>query len=331
MDLKIKTINILNSYKLDESNPIYSSGSNIGNSYICFAIEKHLSNHFKILDYDNLDSKADIFLFNCQDNLRIDNDSPLKLPVNFEKSVFLSLGINNFPYDQKISFDQKVLSNLKVASDFYPIGVRGFLTHTHLESLGIKSLEVGCPTFFLRNSLSLRTIKEFPKNSEILIAGDYSGISSPGGFFSQGDYDINVTEEILQSGDYRSNYYVAKNGFFNRRKLYLKSGIKAKYYYYVNNFDSSPSFFSNYKLFIGSRVHGAIMAINAGLPAVVTNYDLRAIELCNYLSIPHIAFLPPIHDPNFIKFLNLKLDHMIETYFAKRSKFINFLLNINNI
>ena len=39
-------------------------------------------------------------------------------------------------------------------------------------------------------------------------------------------------------------------------------------------------------------VLGCITALNSGVPAVNTNYDFRALEMCQYLNIPHISQFP---------------------------------------
>jgi hypothetical protein len=45
--------------------------------------------------------------------------------------------------------------------------------------------------------------------------------------------------------------------------------------------------FGKFNLAIGTRFHGSVIAINSGVPAILTNGDIRTKELSDYLNIPH--------------------------------------------
>ena len=55
------------------------------------------------------------------------------------------------------------------------------------------------------------------------------------------------------------------------------------------NPESWKAFLKKFNFALGPRVHGSIAAINAGLPAVCTNTDSRAAEMCAFLKIPRLA------------------------------------------
>ena len=42
----------------------------------------------------------------------------------------------------------------------------------------------------------------------------------------------------------------------------------------------------NYDLYIGDRIHGGVVALQAGIPAIILFDDDRVKELCNYHGIP---------------------------------------------
>ena len=85
---------------------------------------------------------------------------------------------------------------------------------------------------------------------------------------------------------------------------YLGENLKFKMNNWTQNLNASQIYIpiepnsdlfesiSEYDLFVGSRVHGCITALNSGVPAVNTNYDFRALEMCQYLNITHISQFP---------------------------------------
>jgi hypothetical protein len=60
----------------------------------------------------------------------------------------------------------------------------------------------------------------------------------------------------------------------------------------------------NCRLVCGTRLHGGIAALNAGVPAIVTNTDARARESCELFGIPY--------RPNWSARTDLLLEEMIE-------------------
>jgi hypothetical protein len=72
---------------------------------------------------------------------------------------------------------------------------------------------------------------------------------------------------------------------------------------------------------IGTRLHGAIMALNAGIPALVTNGDMRAKEVTDYFRIPLLPAicgldfeLRKLYDQLDIDSMNGRYDTVFETY-----------------
>ncbi|MBR4592404.1 MAG: hypothetical protein IKO35_04265, partial [Elusimicrobiaceae bacterium] len=50
---------------------------------------------------------------------------------------------------------------------------------------------------------------------------------------------------------------------------------------------------SGFAFSLFGRMHGGILALNSGVPAVVVNTDLRAREMCRLFNIPHRPGLTP--------------------------------------
>jgi hypothetical protein len=59
---------------------------------------------------------------------------------------------------------------------------------------------------------------------------------------------------------------------------------------------------------IGTRLHGAIMAMNAGIPAIVTNGDTRSRSCCEFLQIPWMPGEPAAPTRDGIKKLFDRVD-----------------------
>ena len=57
---------------------------------------------------------------------------------------------------------------------------------------------------------------------------------------------------------------------------------------------------ATHDFFIGTRVHGSIVALNSGVPSVVMNGDSRAREMCEYLNIPYHPELGGESDPQVV-------------------------------
>ena len=44
---------------------------------------------------------------------------------------------------------------------------------------------------------------------------------------------------------------------------------------------------SAYEMLIGTRIHGVVSAVKAGIPAVLLAHDERTLELANVMSLPY--------------------------------------------
>lgn len=319
-------ISILNSYNLDPATPLETSGRNIGNSYICYCLTKLVEDSGHEVVFDDYSNHNDLYLLNCQDNLCKGKESPLLLKVDYSQVRILGLGINNWFHDQKISFEPVAYRNLIKASLECPISVRGLFTQAHLKKMSIKSIVHGCPSFYLHERLSISTLDCMPDENEIVVGGDFGYFRNPRGFFSQGDYDIRVAKFLLKHSRCVEGVYHYLNT--KERSIKPPSEICAQHSFYVTNFSNLRDIFKDYKLYVGSRVHGCIMALSSGIPAICTNYDFRAIEMCLSMGIPHFAFLPQFKDNYFVGALNREIAALVSSYPEKRDSFRKYFSNI---
>ena len=62
---------------------------------------------------------------------------------------------------------------------------------------------------------------------------------------------------------------------------------------YLTEFDEINEFYKDIDFTIGGRMHGCVMSLNAGTPAVNTNQDLRAKEMCRLWQMPRSNSVRP--------------------------------------
>ena len=213
----------------------------------------------------------------------------LKLPF-----IVFSLGANAVNQTsqhvaQRISSDcvqfYKTLSDKTVS-----LGIRGEFTANVLDKLNIKNFSiVGCPSYF-SNGLGRVVTKN--------VYDDVRPIAAMGLFSNR---EINRLHYFLQDEQmYLRSLYVGGPSI-NDTAI-----IDTPYAGYdtcsLHAFYNKKMFFSfskknwnnllkkgNYLFAGGTRVHGAIMAINNGIPAFCTNADERAKEMCALFKIPHLS------------------------------------------
>ena len=70
------------------------------------------------------------------------------------------------------------------------------------------------------------------------------------------------------------------------RKCDYKRALRGDLGIFLNP-EKWKAFLRRFNFALGPRLHGSIAAINAGLPALCTNADSRATEMCKFLKIPH--------------------------------------------
>lgn len=287
-------------------NLLRPAAGNSGNSYITYALVKTVLGDFaglshiaNVYEYDFSASERDaefaraecthVFLV-LQDQIRIEESYGLRLPyeniVSFLKKcgkpvVIAGLGANSFGgFDPE--FHKKLPPALvkflrEISGMCEKIGVRGEFTADVLAKLGISNFQIiGCPSFFETGPGRRVEKPPFGELNPVLTSPlVYRAENAPAvmqDFLEKGLINLSVfgkfTEEIRLE-DYRRAKCGDLGIFFNPEKW--------------------KAFLGKYNFALEPRVHGSIAAINAGLPAVCTNTDSRAAEMCAFLKIPRLA------------------------------------------
>lgn len=187
------------------------------------------------------------------------------------------------------------------------IGVRGNFTLRVLEHYGLaESAEVlGCPTLFIHPSPELgRQIYERlsePKRIAVASGNPYirelarleasltSLVKATQGSYvgqhplimfrlARGEADHMGVSDLALSRD-----YICPEMSLDEFALWTKQ--------YGTIFFDIPSWMEHYRRFdfvIGTRIHGTMLALQAGVPALCIAHDSRTLELCQTMKIPYV-------------------------------------------
>lgn len=332
-------------------------GRNIGNGYISHATLNsiygtnlkvdHIANAWTCDFSDELlnkiNEKYTHLVFIMQDFLSVGFSSQpfyslcyflsrLKIPV-----VPISLGANGFDNNinslvEALSEDQKEFA--KILSDkSIEIGVRGEFSAQVLKKIGIENVVVtGCPSLFeKKKNRKLKKI-EFKYNKVITNGGfihadlldsyhllqdelffinslfwDYSGHGH-----ALDDSSVSMTFDLNNLQEYMFNY---QRAFSNRIKFFT-------------DYNEWRGFYNKYKpcLTIGTRLHSAIQSLNSGVPAIVTNSDMRSKEVCDLMGIDHYPNFSSNRNLNEV-YDSINIEYQENKYKEQLNIYNNYLAN----
>ena len=279
---------------------------NTGNSYIAYAIYKILFGRVVPLpeiknlwtwDFANqnelvekINAEHSHVLFSLQDQIRLKlsyhiqpdwkriNQFLEKLKKPF---VVFSLGANAFPGDEKDWYTHLQPEFVRflhiLAAHTTSLGVRGEETAAILRKLGILNVEaVGCPTYFEMGANRPALVKK------PLTPYDRALGANPWARVLQDEKDL--IDFLYFSNELSHAAHVTPAELFQTTQGQCRcfAGIEAW-----------KEFVSHYAFSLFGRMHGGILAINSGVPSVITNADLRAQEMCTLFGIPLRPGLQP--------------------------------------
>lgn len=313
---------------------IFHVAGNTGNCYITYSLIKEIFGYVKevphiplIRDYDFSRQEKDIEYINTecshvflilQDQIRapeeMNDPLPLQAIMNFAEKLNKPLIVAGFGANVLSGFDSSLITRLsgeminflKFLSDHCEcIGVRGYFTEELFHKLGIKNVQtIGCPSFY--ETGPHRVIKKaniLPKK-----IADKSVLTSAIPFYLEKDTVCCLQDEYdivrrIYEGDIFLRYH--KNFFFSP------------------SIDDWKNFMKNFLFAYGSRVHGSILAINSGVPAIVMNRDARSREMCEFMRIPHLSDFRERKISDL--FARCHVDEMNNSYPELYEEFKNFM------
>jgi len=328
-----------------QENFFSSIAGNIGNSYITYSLIKELFgglvniNHIQnIYEYDFTHADKDIDFINnecthvfliLQDQIRIIESYNLQLPylsiINFIKKlnkpvIIAGLGMNSLDdYDKDFhkKLNPELINFLKFLSDnCIEIGIRGHFTEEILNNLDIKNINViGCPSFYEMGRNRVLTKKKKINDSKILLSSSFHSKL------------LNNNHQIMQC--LAEEKIINAVAFDNLHEDIIENEFKmiqSGKYHIFSGIEQWKNFVSKFDFTIGYRLHGSILSINAGVPALCCSEDYRAKEMCELLKIPINLAIEP--NKNIIElYEELDYSEMNKNYPKLYDNFENFLNN----
>lgn len=176
------------------------------------------------------------------------------------------------------------------------VGVRGERTAAYLETLGFSDAEVdviGCPSVFINGYPRFveKTASSLSDHSKIAITvspyvGKLNGIVASHTkryqnlmYIPQNLKDLNM----MVWGENRANPKNRWNPTHVAHPLYTEDRMR---------FPLDPrtwvEYLTDFDFVFGSRIHGSIAGILAGVPTMLLAHDSRTLELAEYHAIPHL-------------------------------------------
>ena len=293
------------------------TGGNTGNLAFRYAVHSHLVNPAMMAwgaSPDAIRAAGNVIVLPLANQLGRHTDlgtqatklAEIGLPV---VGIGLGAQVNSFNVDVELSAGTRawleVVTSLSTTGNTN-LGLRGEFTYTQLEKLGFAGtgLVMGCPSNFLNlhdDIISAVTSGFSRSPSRIAVA---AGIPYVKGLDR---IEQNLTHLVTETnGAYITQHDISmvqlsRRGFaaldpakFKMYREYIypeKSDQEFKSWldnYAYAFFDVRPwmDFLRRFDFVIGTRFHGIMLAIQAGVPAACIAHDSRTLEMCQTMNIP---------------------------------------------
>jgi len=222
------------------------------------------------------------------------------------------------------------------------IGVRGDFTANYLNDLGVKSVDViGCPSMFYFGA-ELPKPKPVDFNNPKLIAFHFSP-QSPANFGASNAHveaQLNAMLQFMLAQANAGCTYVAQDTQELRQRIWGIKGVTLSRYApeladIATIYPVDPHMWiqdlRQFDMAFGTRIHGAIAAILAGIPSIIFCHDSRTTELANYFGLPQIDITKILNKPLSAEELSVAMDKstMHNCFSDRYQKYINFLVKNN--
>ena len=186
------------------------------------------------------------------------------------------------------------------------IGVRGTFTRYVLDRHGLADHTevIGCPSWFIDPSprLGERIAANIRPPERVAVAAGNQWwrrlarieasladlVTEPGGYVVQNSLAL----LRLASGEAER---VGKKDVVACRDYVRPDLTEAEFVRWMERHGSAffdiPSWLAHYRQFdfvIGTRIHGTILGLQAGVPSLCVVHDMRMLELCQTLKVPHV-------------------------------------------
>lgn len=287
-------------------------GGNSGNSYITHAMSRftnldHLVGVANIfvegaidaVDVEDVNANYTHVFLVLQDHLRVSASglpwlqlgkliSRLRIPV-----VVFSLGANAFGETAQqlaMSLPPTMVDFFRLLDDHaQSIGIRGHFTAEVLNHLGITNFAiVGCPAWFEAGPDRVVAYPPLDLGKPIAATGLFSHAECGKIHFMLQDEHL-FLRSLFSGTPPTSQYAEALVGgypHYGACAIDAFFGGRMHFFHDMNEWKDALS--GRFSFAVGTRVHGAFISMNAGIPALCTSGDARSAEMCALFKVPHM-------------------------------------------
>lgn len=294
-------------------------GDNTGNLAFCYAIDRMLGGGLQSVRWHAepavVDSVGDIGVLTLANQLGPHADLGY-LAENFRKLkcnlVGVGLGAQAGNLTQEVEIPNGTLEWVRAIQERSPtsapnIAARGEFSVAALDRYGLaeKAVALGCPTLFISNDKQLgqtiaKNYTESPKLFAIAaghqrwqhlarLEASLVQLAHRGGAYicqspiemvrlGRGEFDSLSVEARDACRNY-ANPQMSDLEFSHWTRAHARSFFSASAW---------MEYLRRYDFVIGSRIHGVMLALQAGVPGLCIAHDSRTIELCQTMKIPYV-------------------------------------------
>ncbi|WP_109513435.1 polysaccharide pyruvyl transferase family protein [Pseudomonas ovata] len=188
------------------------------------------------------------------------------------------------------------------------ITVRGDYTLKVMQHYGFgdKAISLGCPSLLINKSRHLgETLeKRYKANyQKVAVASghpNWKALSAVEASLvrimedTHGMYIVQATDEAVALS--RNDFEIVKPAYIEKLKSYLKLNLDdaqfkqwiRQYFISFYNIPAWMEYLKRFDFIVGARIHGVMLALQAGVPGLCIAHDSRIRELCEKSKIPYV-------------------------------------------
>lgn len=286
-------------------------GGNSGNTYITYALSRHtplerlegVANVFAdgaiaSIDVDDVNCRYTHVFLVLQDHLRLSAGSlpwtelaelisRFTIPV-----VVFSLGANSFGETARELAEALPAGMVRafrtIASCSVSLGIRGAFTADVLDHLGISNYAVvGCPAWFEAGPDRVVPFPEFDASKPIAATGLFSHALTDRIHFLLQDETLFLRSMFEGEPPEHGAAASLIGGYPHYGTCAVAAFYAGRMHFHHDMRTWKTGLAKGFSFAAGTRVHGAFVAMNSGLPALCTSGDARSKEMCDLFKIPH--------------------------------------------
>lgn len=338
-------------------------GGNTGNLAFHYAIQRHLNILSPSLPWDTpslmMEEAGDIAIIPCANQLGAHCElGELAGQFRSIKQPIVAIGLGaqsnlNFEIPQ-IPLGTlewvRVISDHS-ASDVPNIAVRGSFTLEVLDhyGLGDKAVVVGCPTLFINPdpNLGKKIARRLTEPKRIAVTAGHPSWAQLSKIeaslarmvtATNGSYIGQSPLEMIQLT--RGEGHKLNKELIELCRDYILPEMNSEEFVkwcgqHGNVFFDTETWLEHYRRFdfvIGTRFHGVMVALQAGIPALCIVHDSRTLEMCQEMKVPYVCaddVCDGINRNQLLKLFNFDPDAFDKNRLKSGRYYINFLTSNN--